>query len=83
MNASGQKRASSHSLAITNDTRHRDSEKSSGTMEVMDITGQAQVKLSFWRSVFLKLDHWLQTFLLVGSGPDKGRDGALIAVTAA
>jgi hypothetical protein len=52
-------------------------------MEVMDITGQAQVKLSFWRSVFLKLDHWLQTFLLVGSGPDKGRDGALIAVTAA
>jgi hypothetical protein len=38
----------------------------------MDSTaGQAQVKLRFWRSVFFLNDHWLQTLVLVESGPDK------------
>ncbi len=60
----GQKKASSHSLVITRDTRNRDRERSSGQSHLFNIcatgaidrtSGQPQVKLSlFARNIYFK-----------------------------
>ncbi len=66
LTAVGQKKASSHSLVFTGDTRNRDREKSSGQSHLFNIwtvraicmdrtTCQPQVKLSLMRSIFMKI----------------------------